>query len=215
MTDVVVVGCAETKIEVASGRSAYDLAGEAMAGALADAGIEKAEIDGFVVTNCMSEAGNPFWSNIVADYLGLEHNPGIHELTVFCAALTGASLGFLWFNAPPAEVFMGDVGALGIGGAIGAVAVMIKYAAVALIPVFFIVAATHRRWSVLLGAAFPMIALGLWVWCSGRLYGSSQLGQAQGFLSRFGGEGIRTLAERSLTSLAILAATLPRDVQQG
>ena len=72
MTDVVVVGCAETKIEVASGRSAYDLAGEAMAGALADAGIEKAEIDGFVVTNNMSEAGNPFWSNIVADYLGLE-----------------------------------------------------------------------------------------------------------------------------------------------
>ncbi|MEK6410018.1 MAG: phospho-N-acetylmuramoyl-pentapeptide-transferase [Acidobacteriota bacterium] len=63
---------------------------------------------------------------VFADYLGLEHNPGIHELTIFCAALTGASLGFLWFNAPPAEVFMGDVGALGIGGAIGAVAVMIK-----------------------------------------------------------------------------------------
>jgi len=62
----------------------------------------------------------------LADYLGLAHNPGISELTIFCAALTGASLGFLWFNAPPAEVFMGDVGALGIGGAIGAVAVMIK-----------------------------------------------------------------------------------------
>jgi len=61
-----------------------------------------------------------------AKYLGLEHNPGIHELTIFCAALTGASLGFLWFYAPPAEVFMGDVGALGIGGAIGAVAVMVK-----------------------------------------------------------------------------------------
>src|SRR4030095_1568049 len=61
-----------------------------------------------------------------AEYLGLEHNPGIHELTIFCAALTGASIGFLWFNAPPAAVFMGDVGALGIGGAIGAVAVMIK-----------------------------------------------------------------------------------------
>jgi phospho-N-acetylmuramoyl-pentapeptide-transferase len=61
-----------------------------------------------------------------AEYLGLAHNPGISELTIFCAALTGASLGFLWFNAPPAEVFMGDVGALGIGGAIGAVAVMIK-----------------------------------------------------------------------------------------
>lgn len=63
---------------------------------------------------------------LFAEYLGLEFNPGIHELTIFCAALTGASLGFLWFNAPPAEVFMGDVGALGIGGAIGAVAVMIK-----------------------------------------------------------------------------------------
>ena len=61
-----------------------------------------------------------------AEYLGLEHNPGIHELTIFCAALTGASLGFLWFNAPPAEVFMGDVGSLGIGGAIGIVAVLIK-----------------------------------------------------------------------------------------
>src|SRR5215510_14149673 len=61
-----------------------------------------------------------------AEYLGLQHNPDIHELTIFCAALTGASLGFLWFNAPPAEVIMGDVGALGIGGAIGAIAVMIK-----------------------------------------------------------------------------------------
>jgi phospho-N-acetylmuramoyl-pentapeptide-transferase len=61
-----------------------------------------------------------------AEYLGLAHNPGVSELTIFCAALTGASLGFLWFNAPPAEVFMGDVGALGIGGAVGAIAVMIK-----------------------------------------------------------------------------------------
>jgi phospho-N-acetylmuramoyl-pentapeptide-transferase len=63
---------------------------------------------------------------VFAEYLGLEFNSEIHELTIFCAALTGASLGFLWFNAPPAEVFMGDVGALGIGGAIGAIAVMIK-----------------------------------------------------------------------------------------
>jgi phospho-N-acetylmuramoyl-pentapeptide-transferase len=61
-----------------------------------------------------------------AAYLGLAHIKEVHELTVFCAALTGASLGFLWFNAPPAEVFMGDVGALAIGGAIGSVAVMIK-----------------------------------------------------------------------------------------
>src|SRR4051794_40453457 len=61
-----------------------------------------------------------------AESLGLQHNPGIIELTIFCAALMGASLGFLWFNAPPAEVFMGDVGSLGIGGAIGIVAVLIK-----------------------------------------------------------------------------------------
>ncbi|HYL97578.1 MAG TPA: phospho-N-acetylmuramoyl-pentapeptide-transferase [Blastocatellia bacterium] len=63
---------------------------------------------------------------IFANYLGLSFNKEVHELTIFCAALTGASLGFLWFNAPPAEVFMGDVGSLGIGGAIGAVAVMVK-----------------------------------------------------------------------------------------
>jgi phospho-N-acetylmuramoyl-pentapeptide-transferase len=63
---------------------------------------------------------------VFADYLGLSFNGEVHELTIFCAALMGASLGFLWFNAPPAEVFMGDVGSLGIGGAIGTVAVMIK-----------------------------------------------------------------------------------------
>ncbi|HKV42760.1 MAG TPA: phospho-N-acetylmuramoyl-pentapeptide-transferase, partial [Blastocatellia bacterium] len=64
--------------------------------------------------------------SIFANYLGLSYNKEVHELTIFCAALTGASLGFLWFNAPPAEVFMGDVGSLGIGAAIGTVAVMIK-----------------------------------------------------------------------------------------
>jgi len=61
-----------------------------------------------------------------ARHLGLVHDPQVSELTVFCGALAGASLGFLWFNAPPAEVFMGDVGSLAIGGTIGAVAVMIK-----------------------------------------------------------------------------------------
>jgi phospho-N-acetylmuramoyl-pentapeptide-transferase len=61
-----------------------------------------------------------------ADYLGLGHNAQVGELTIFCGALVGASLGFLWFNAPPAEVFMGDVGSLAIGGAIGTVAVIIK-----------------------------------------------------------------------------------------
>src|SRR5690606_36041730 len=54
-----------------------------------------------------------------ADYLDLTFNPSSGELTVFCGAMVGASLGFLWFNSPPAEVFMGDVGSLAIGGALG------------------------------------------------------------------------------------------------
>jgi len=61
-----------------------------------------------------------------ADYLGLEHQREIGELTVFCGAMVGASLGFLWFNAPPAEVFMGDVGSLAIGGAVGTIGVLTK-----------------------------------------------------------------------------------------
>jgi phospho-N-acetylmuramoyl-pentapeptide-transferase len=61
-----------------------------------------------------------------ASYLDLTHRPEAAELTVFCGAMAGASLGFLWFNAPPAEVFMGDVGSLAIGGAIGTIAVLTK-----------------------------------------------------------------------------------------
>ncbi|HYE74308.1 MAG TPA: phospho-N-acetylmuramoyl-pentapeptide-transferase, partial [Blastocatellia bacterium] len=61
-----------------------------------------------------------------ADYLDLQHLPGVWELTIIGGALVGASLGFLWFNAPPAEVFMGDVGSLGIGGTLGTIAVIIK-----------------------------------------------------------------------------------------
>jgi phospho-N-acetylmuramoyl-pentapeptide-transferase len=61
-----------------------------------------------------------------ADYLGLEHQTDIGELTVFCGSMVGASLGFLWYNAPPAEVFMGDVGSLAIGGAIGTIGVLTK-----------------------------------------------------------------------------------------
>lgn len=59
-------------------------------------------------------------------YLDIQHVPQVGELTVFCGALVGASLAFLWYNAHPAEVFMGDVGSLAIGGAIGFVAVAIK-----------------------------------------------------------------------------------------
>src|SRR5918993_4051378 len=61
-----------------------------------------------------------------ADYLELTHRPQAAELTVFCGAMAGASLGFLWYNAPPAEVFMGDVGSLAIGGAIGTIGVLTK-----------------------------------------------------------------------------------------
>jgi phospho-N-acetylmuramoyl-pentapeptide-transferase len=61
-----------------------------------------------------------------AGYLELTHRPEAAELTVFCGAMVGASLGFLWYNAPPAQVFMGDVGSLAIGGAMGTVAVLTK-----------------------------------------------------------------------------------------
>ena len=61
-----------------------------------------------------------------SNYLGLERNPGAAELTIFCGALTGACLGFLWYNAHPAEVFMGDVGSLSLGAAMATVAVLIK-----------------------------------------------------------------------------------------
>jgi phospho-N-acetylmuramoyl-pentapeptide-transferase len=59
-------------------------------------------------------------------YLDLIHFPQVWELTIFCGAMVGASLGFLWFNSYPAEIFMGDVGSLALGGAIGTVALLIK-----------------------------------------------------------------------------------------
>lgn len=59
-------------------------------------------------------------------YLAIQYLPGAGELAVYCAAVIGASLGFLWFNAPPAQVFMGDTGALALGGALGAIAILIK-----------------------------------------------------------------------------------------
>ena len=59
-------------------------------------------------------------------YLYLPHIPGAGELTVICAAMAGAGLGFLWFNAYPADVFMGDVGALALGAALGTIAVIVR-----------------------------------------------------------------------------------------
>ena len=63
---------------------------------------------------------------IVADYLGIANVKGTGELTIFCGALVGASLGFLWYNGHPAEVFMGDVGSMALGGALGTIALLIK-----------------------------------------------------------------------------------------
>jgi phospho-N-acetylmuramoyl-pentapeptide-transferase len=63
---------------------------------------------------------------VFAPYLGVPHIPGAGELVVFCAAIAGAGLAFLWFNAYPAEVFMGDVGALALGAALGIVAVIVR-----------------------------------------------------------------------------------------
>jgi phospho-N-acetylmuramoyl-pentapeptide-transferase len=62
----------------------------------------------------------------LAEYLQLARNAHTQELTIFCGSMTGASLGFLWYNAHPAEIFMGDVGSLGLGGALAVVAVLIK-----------------------------------------------------------------------------------------
>jgi phospho-N-acetylmuramoyl-pentapeptide-transferase len=62
----------------------------------------------------------------LADYLDLQRVPAAGELTIFCGSLVGASMGFLWYNAHPAELFMGDVGSLALGGAIGVIAVIIK-----------------------------------------------------------------------------------------
>jgi phospho-N-acetylmuramoyl-pentapeptide-transferase len=63
---------------------------------------------------------------VFSHYLGMPFIPGAHEVTVFCAAICGACLGFLWFNAYPAQVFMGDVGALALGAALGTVAVIVR-----------------------------------------------------------------------------------------
>src|SRR3984885_11803540 len=79
-------------------------------------------ISGVAFTALAYTSGNREFSN----YLQLVRNPRTAELTIFCGSLTGASLGFLWWNAHPADIFMGDVGSLSLGGAMGVVAVLIK-----------------------------------------------------------------------------------------
>lgn len=61
-----------------------------------------------------------------AEYLSMPYIPGVEEIAIFCGALVGAGLGFLWFNAYPAQVFMGDVGSLGLGAALGVIAVLVR-----------------------------------------------------------------------------------------
>jgi phospho-N-acetylmuramoyl-pentapeptide-transferase len=77
-----------------------------------------------------------------SDYLNVPYIAGTGELTVYCSALIGAGLGFLWFNAHPADIFMGDTGALAVGGALGTLAVLIK----------------KEIWLVIVGGVFVMVA---------------------------------------------------------
>ncbi|CAK0770134.1 phospho-N-acetylmuramoyl-pentapeptide-transferase [Azospirillaceae bacterium] len=90
-------------------------------------------LDGLAIVPVMIAAGcfgliSYLVGNVIfATYLQIHHVPGAGELSVFCGALVGASLGFLWFNAPPAMVFMGDTGSLSVGGALGSIAVITKH----------------------------------------------------------------------------------------
>jgi phospho-N-acetylmuramoyl-pentapeptide-transferase len=80
-----------------------------------------------IVAACFALIAYLTGNAIFANYLGIPFVPGAGELAVFCGAMVGASLGFLWFNAPPAMVFMGDTGSLACGGALGAAAVVTKH----------------------------------------------------------------------------------------
>lgn len=80
-----------------------------------------------VAAGCFALIAYLAGNSIFANYLGIPHVPGSGELAVFCGAMVGASMGFLWFNAPPAMVFMGDTGSLASGGALGTVAVAAKH----------------------------------------------------------------------------------------
>ncbi|MFQ5774236.1 MAG: phospho-N-acetylmuramoyl-pentapeptide-transferase [Kiloniellaceae bacterium] len=80
-----------------------------------------------IAAGCFALIAYLVGNSVFSNYLQLQFVAGSGELAVFCAALVGASLGFLWFNAPPAMVFMGDTGSLSCGGALGAVAVVTKH----------------------------------------------------------------------------------------
>ena len=86
-----------------------------------------------VVAGCFLAISYLVGNHIFATYLQIPYVVGAGELAVFCGALVGASLGFLWYNAPPAMVFMGDTGSLALGGALGAVSIITKHELVLLI----------------------------------------------------------------------------------
>ncbi|HCI49138.1 MAG: phospho-N-acetylmuramoyl-pentapeptide-transferase [Alphaproteobacteria bacterium RIFCSPHIGHO2_01_FULL_41_14] len=93
-----------------------------------------------ITTLCFGIIAYLVGNAVFASHLQLHFVPGSGELTVFCGALVGASLGFLWYNAPPARVFMGDMGSLAIGGALGTIGVITKHELVlALIGGLFVV----------------------------------------------------------------------------
>lgn len=84
-------------------------------------------VPAMIVAGCLALITYIVGNQVFSSYLQVQNIPGAGELTVFCGALVGASLGFLWFNAPPAMIFMGDTGSLSVGGAIGAVSVISKH----------------------------------------------------------------------------------------
>jgi phospho-N-acetylmuramoyl-pentapeptide-transferase len=84
-------------------------------------------VPAMIAASCFALIAYLVGNAIFANYLGIPFVSGSGELAVFCGAMVGASLGFLWFNAPPAMVFMGDTGSLAAGGALGAVAVVTKH----------------------------------------------------------------------------------------
>lgn len=100
---------------------------------------------------------------VIARYLLVPHVPGASELTVVCSALVGASLGFLWFNCHPAEVFMGDTGSLALGGALGIMAVLIHQ------PLVLLIAG-----GVFVAEAFSVILQVGWFKFTRRRYGSGR-----------------------------------------
>jgi phospho-N-acetylmuramoyl-pentapeptide-transferase len=84
-------------------------------------------VPAMIAAGCFALIAYIVGNAIFANYLQVHHVPGAGELTVFCGAMVGASLGFLWFNAPPASVFMGDTGSLAIGAALGTISIITKH----------------------------------------------------------------------------------------